>query len=37
MPETATEDKNLQTVPSIKVEEDYSVTVVNKASLLNFF
>ena len=35
MPET--EDKNLQTVPSIKVEEDYSVTVVNKASLLNFF
>lgn len=37
MTETATEDKNLQTVPSIKVEEDYSVTVVNKASLLNFF
>ena len=37
MPETATEDKKLQTVPSIKVEEDYSVTVVNKASLLNFF
>ena len=37
MPETATEDKKIQTVPSIKVEEDYSVTVVNKASLLNFF
>ena len=37
MPETATEDKNLQAVPSIKVEEDYSVTVVNKASLLSFF
>jgi chromosome segregation ATPase len=35
MPET--EDKKIQTVPSIKVEEDYSVTVVNKASLLNFF
>ena len=35
MPET--EDKKLQTVPSIKVEEDYSVTVVNKASLLSFF
>ena len=37
MPETATEDKKIQTVPSIKVEEDYSVTVVNKASLLSFF
>ena len=37
MPETATEDKKIQAVPSIKVEEDYSVTVVNKASLLNFF
>lgn len=37
MPETETEDKKIQTVPSIKVEEDYSVTVVNKASLLNFF
>lgn len=37
MPETATEDKKIQTVPSIKVEEDYSVTVVNNASLLNFF
>ena len=37
MPETATEDKKIQNVPSIKVEEDYSVTVVNKASLLNFF
>lgn len=37
MPEIATEDKKIQTVPSIKVEEDYSVTVVNKASLLNFF
>ena len=35
MPET--EDKKIQTVPSIKVEEDYSVTVVNKASLLSFF
>ena len=35
MPEI--EDKKIQTVPSIKVEEDYSVTVVNKASLLNFF
>lgn len=35
MPET--EDKKIQTVPSIKVEEDYSVTIVNKASLLNFF
>lgn len=35
MPET--EDKKIQTVPSIQVEEDYSVTVVNKASLLNFF
>lgn len=32
-----TEDKKIQTVPSIKVEEDYSVTIVNKASLLNFF
>lgn len=37
MPETATEDKKIQTVPSIQVEEDYSVTVVNKASLLSFF
>lgn len=37
MPETATENKKLQTVPPIKVEEDYSVTVVNKASLLSFF
>lgn len=37
MPENATEDKKIQNVPSIKVEEDYSVTVVNKASLLNFF
>ena len=37
MPETATEDKKIQAVPSIKVEEDYSVTVVNKASLLSFF
>ena len=35
MPDT--EDKKIQTVPSIKVEEDYSVTVVNKASLLSFF
>ena len=35
MPET--EDKKIQTVPSIKVEEDYSVTIVNKDSLLNFF
>ena len=35
MPET--EDKKIQAVPSIKVEEDYSVTVVNKASLLSFF
>lgn len=34
---TETEDKKIQTVPSIKVEEDYSVTVVNKASLLSFF
>ena len=37
MPETATEDKKIQTVPSIKVEEDYSVTVVNKDRLLSFF
>ena len=37
MSETATENKKLQTVPPIKVEEDYSVTVVNKASLLSFF
>ena len=37
MPETATDDTKIQNVPSIKVEEDYSVTVVNKASLLNFF
>lgn len=27
-----TEDKKIQTVPSIKVEEDYSVTIVNKAA-----
>ena len=37
MPETATEDKKIQTVPSIKVEEDYSVTIVNKDRLLSFF
>ena len=37
MPETATEDKNLKTVPSIKIEEDYSVTVTHKENLLSFF
>lgn len=37
MPETATEDKKIQTVPSIKIEEDYSVTVTHKENLLSFF
>lgn len=35
MPET--EDKKIQTVPSIKIEEDYSVTVTHKENLLSFF
>lgn len=37
MSETATENKEIQTVPPLKVEEDYSVTVVSRAELLNFF